>query len=106
MMISLLLALASLPADPVDAAGRAYGECLQARIMVLPADVSPEAGADDTLKQCEDQRVELGKAFEALIAAAPPEQQAKGREVVRRLMARFPETIASAIRSSRAGKAK
>ena len=58
-MFSLFLAAAlvqSAPANPIQAAAQAFGGCLQGKVASVPASLTPEAGADDIMKQCEAQR--------------------------------------------------
>lgn len=108
-MISLLLALAAVqqaPADPVGDAARAFSGCIQGKVQGIPATLTPEAGADEVIKQCKAELDALDKAVETVIAAAPADQQAGARESYKAGMAGGRDGLIAAIKSLREAKPK
>ena len=108
-MISLLLALALVqdaPANPVAIAAKSFGDCMEAKIPLVPATVTPEAGADDVIKQCDAQRISLEQAVEGMVAAAPPEMQTMARDKLKDGLARNRIRVIDKITAMRASPAK
>ncbi len=108
-MISLLIALAIVqdaPASPIQLAAKSFGDCMEAKIALVPATVTPQAGADDVLKQCDAQRAGVEQAVEGMIAAAPPEMQTMARANLKDGLARNRTRVIDKITAMRAAKAK
>ncbi|GAA4001723.1 hypothetical protein [Sphingomonas humi] len=108
-MISLLLALAVVqdaPANPIQAAAMSFSACVKSKVPAVAPALTPEAGADDVIKQCDAQRAGLETAVESAIAAAPPEQQAMAREQYKAGMARGRQGLIDGIKAMRAAPAK
>jgi hypothetical protein len=103
---------AQAPAGPppaamaaVQAAGSAFGQCIQTGVMGVPAAVTPEAGATSVLAGCATQRTALEGAVQTLIAALPAERQAMAQEQARAQLAAVPAQIAAGIQQMRAASA-
>lgn len=108
-MISLLLSLAIVQeasANPIQVAAKRFGDCMEAKIPLVPATVTPEAGADDVIKQCDAERAGVEQAVETMIAAAPPEMQASARENLKQGLVRNRTRVIDKITALRAGTAK
>ena len=89
----------------VQAAGSAFGQCIQTGVMGVPAAVTPEAGATTVLNGCATQRTALEGAVQTLIAALPAEQRAMAQEQARSQLAGVPAQIAAGIQQMRAASA-
>ena len=89
----------------VQAAGSAFGQCIQTGVMGVPAAVTPEAGATTVLNGCATQRTALEGAVQTLIAALPAEQRAMAQEQARSQLAAVPGQIAAGIQQMRAASA-
>ena len=85
----------------VQAAGMAFGQCVQGAIGSVPATVTPEAGATSVLASCSTQHQALERAAQALVAALPEEARGPAQEQVRSQLAGVPAQIAAGIRQSR-----
>lgn len=89
----------------VQAAGSAFGQCIQTGVMGVPAAVTPEAGATTVLNGCATQRTALEGAVQTLIAGLPAEQRAMAQEQARSQLAGVPAQIAAGIQQMRAASA-
>ena len=89
----------------VQAAGSAFGQCIQTGVMGVPAAVTPEAGATTVLNGCATQRTALEGAVQTLIAALPAEQRAMAQEQARSQLAGVPAQIAAGIQQMRGASA-
>jgi hypothetical protein len=89
----------------IQAAGQAFGQCIQGAVGSVPATVTPEAGATSVLATCATQRAALERAAQALVAAMPEAQRAMAQEQVRTQMASVPDQIAAGIRQMRGSAA-
>ena len=103
---------ASAPAGPppealaaVQAAGSAFGQCIQTGVMGVPAAVTPEAGATTVLAGCSTQRQALETAVQALIGTLPEAQRPMAQEQARTQLAGVPAQIAAGIQQMRAASA-
>ena len=90
------------PQAAVQQAAMAFGQCVNAGMQVLPASVTPEAGATTVLGGCATQRQSLQRAAEALIATLPEEQKAMANEQLRTQLGAAETHVAAAIRQQRA----
>jgi hypothetical protein len=109
-LLSLVLAFSALqeaPANPGEAAGRVFLQCLETRISTLPVSVEPEAGAELIMQQCAEDRVLLDRFVDDQIAKTPKEDQARNRARYQATLAgEAQQWIADQITASRKGKAR
>jgi len=103
---------AQTPAGPppeaiaaVQAAGSAFGQCIQTGVMGVPAAVTPEAGATTVLAGCSSQRQALETAVQALIGTLPEAQRPMAQEQARSQLAGVPAQIAAGIQQMRGASA-
>jgi pyruvate dehydrogenase E2 component (dihydrolipoamide acetyltransferase) len=86
---------------PIQQAGMAFGQCVQAGVQAVPATVTPEAGATSVLGGCAPQRQALEQAVNALLATLPAEQRAAGQERLRSELGGIQGQVAAAIQARR-----
>ena len=101
-------AQAGPPPETVNAiqqAGMAFGQCVQAGVPTVPANVTPEAGAASVLAGCSTQRQALDQAAAALIAAIPEAQRPMVQQQIDAQLAGVAGQVAAGIRQMRAAPA-
>ncbi|HEV7659289.1 MAG TPA: hypothetical protein VGO55_05540 [Allosphingosinicella sp.] len=86
----------------IQQAGMAFGQCVQSGVQAVPATVTPEAGATSVLAGCAPQRQALEQAVEAVLATAPEDRRAAGRERLRTELGAVEGQVVEAIRARRA----
>jgi len=91
---------------PISKATRAFRACIDSKAGAVPASVTPEAGADLLIKQCEPERAKMEATFEAMIAPFPQPVQVKAREEYRAGMADGRRVIVEGLRKMRETKTK
>lgn len=91
------------PPEFVQAA-QAFGQCVSTGASALPATVTPEAGAKQTLSGCQAQKTALETRFEAWISGPgfPEAGRATAREQFRIQIAGVEPQLVERIRAARA----
>lgn len=89
----------------IQTAAAAFGQCVQAGAMAVPATVTPEAGATNVLAGCSTQKQTLEQAVHALLATLPAEQRTAGEAQLTSQLAAVPGQVADGIRQARGAAA-
>ncbi len=114
-MLTLLLAaavqaapVAPAPAaePPIAALAKAFSGCIRGKLPMVPATLSPEAGADEVIKQCAAERSALEQHVEGMIAQAPEAQKAGTRAEYQAAMAQVRPELVKAITAMRTAKSR
>lgn len=95
------------PADQqaIQAAGRAFGQCISAKMASAPATGTPEAAADAVWAMCGSQWATLETAVNKIVATAAPDKQALAHQQMLGGVAQGKAQIADGIRQMRAAHA-
>jgi len=99
---------APVPAAPppgvakIQASANALSTCIQAKITAVPADLTPEKGADHVMAACKSEQTALEQAVETMIATAPADRQAAARKQMADSMAAGRTQIAQGLSMMRA----
>lgn len=88
------------------AAGEAYNRCLLAAANALPATLSPEANAAQSVASCTQQRSALTAAFEAWVSSRtfPASARAGQRAEFTQQLAGIQAQLAAAVARARSGR--
>jgi hypothetical protein len=99
---------ATAPAEepPVTRLTRAFTSCLREKLPAVPATLSPEAGADHLIKECEAERAALAAHLDEVIARVPQAEQAAARAEVEAGLAEGRAGIVQAIVRQRQVKSR
>jgi hypothetical protein len=93
------------PQLAIQQAAMAFGQCVQAGVRGVGADVTPEAGATAVMAGCATQKQALEAAAQSYIATMPEAERAGAQEHLRSGLAGAETQIAGAIRQSRTAAA-
>lgn len=93
------------PQLAIQQAAMAFGQCVQAGVRGVGADVTPEAGATAVLSGCATQKTALETAAQSFIATMPEAERAGAQEHLRTGLAQAETQIAGAIRAQRTAAA-
>ena len=89
------------PQLAIQQAAMAFGQCVQAGVRGVSADVTPEAGATAVMTGCATQKQALESAAQSYIATMPEAERAGAQEHLRSGLADAQTQIAGAIRQMR-----